>query len=205
MDGNTACSAGGCPLKRWISWERVGVWHGAPPNASAPENGLSAAPAAACIHLPSLPYLPQSATSPCRFLPLLPPITQNVKLPIPTNALQFGCRARSTDGSKLKNGKNGNVNLGTQLSRSPAPVHLPPPPSTSSFPRVCSRSSPPSSSSVPLRVLCGEFSASLSALRVLCVLRGSLPSLRPFGQCAAVPSPRTLPADHSAVHTSSRR
>jgi hypothetical protein len=54
------------------------------------------------------------ATLPCRFLPLLPPITPIVKLPIPAAWLEFGVRADPAHGSILKNGKNGNVDRGTQ-------------------------------------------------------------------------------------------
>src|SRR5690348_14908047 len=52
----------------------------------------------------------------CRSLPLLPPITQNVKSVIPANPLEFRPRAGSTPNTKSKSGKNGNVDCrGQQL------------------------------------------------------------------------------------------
>jgi hypothetical protein len=53
------------------------------------------------------------AKIPCRFLPFLPPITRNVKLPIPAIWLELGVRADPAHGSILKNGKNGNVDCRT--------------------------------------------------------------------------------------------
>jgi len=46
----------------------------------------------------------------CRFLPLFPPITRNVKLPNRATRLEFRLLARSALVKKSKNGKNGNVN-----------------------------------------------------------------------------------------------
>ena len=60
---------------------------------------------------------PKTATSLCHFLPLLPPITRNVKLPIPANPLQFSLRPRSARDILSKSGKNGNVNQSSQLYR----------------------------------------------------------------------------------------
>ena len=53
------------------------------------------------------------ATS-CRFLPLLPPITRNVTLPILANRLEFRIHARSVADRDLQSGKNGNVDWGGQ-------------------------------------------------------------------------------------------
>src|SRR5690348_5060344 len=58
---------------------------------------------------------PKVATSPCRFLPLLPPITPNVKSSIPANPLEFGIREEATPDTKSKSGKNGNVDHPSQL------------------------------------------------------------------------------------------
>src|SRR5690348_12158615 len=52
---------------------------------------------------------PKVATSPCHFLPLLPPIIPNIKLPAPANPLQFSLRPRSAFITQSKSGKNGNV------------------------------------------------------------------------------------------------
>src|SRR5690242_3447455 len=64
------------------------------------------------------PRTPQAAMKvaniPCRSLPLLPPITQNVKLSHPANPLQLRLRAGSPSATKLKNGKNGNVHRASQ-------------------------------------------------------------------------------------------
>ncbi len=60
--------------------------------------------------------LPKVANSPCRFLPPLPPITRNVKLPIPANPLQFRVHNVSPLQAKSKSGKNGNVHHASQLS-----------------------------------------------------------------------------------------
>ena len=46
----------------------------------------------------------------CRFLPLLPPITRNVKLLRAANPLEFGIRAENVPDTRPKGGKNGNVN-----------------------------------------------------------------------------------------------
>src|SRR5579859_8100698 len=54
----------------------------------------------------------------CRLLPLLPPITRNVKLPIPANRLEFSIRAQSVADHHAKSGKNGNVDPHSQLSPS---------------------------------------------------------------------------------------
>src|SRR5689334_17855371 len=64
---------------------------------------------------------PQTATSsskaanlPCRFLPLLPPRTRNVTLPDRANRLEFGVSTHCPVTSKLKSGKNGNVDHPSQ-------------------------------------------------------------------------------------------
>ena len=62
------------------------------------------------------------ATS-CRILPLLPPITPNVKSLIPPNPLEFRCRPRSPSKAKSKSGKNGNVDQSSQLSPSSVTLH----------------------------------------------------------------------------------
>ncbi len=59
-------------------------------------------------------HMPKTATSPCHFLPLLPPITQNVKLSVPANPLGFSPRARSPRATPSKSGKNGNVHHPSQ-------------------------------------------------------------------------------------------
>jgi len=51
----------------------------------------------------------------CRFLPLLPPITRNVKLPRAANGLEFGIRAEDAPDATSKSGKNGNVDHPSQL------------------------------------------------------------------------------------------
>jgi hypothetical protein len=48
-------------------------------------------------------------------LPLLPPITRNVKLPDRPNRLECGIRDRSALETKVKSGKNGNVDRAGQL------------------------------------------------------------------------------------------
>ena len=53
------------------------------------------------------------ATS-CRILPLLPPITPNVKLPRAANPLEFEIRMRDDADHTMKSGKNGNVNHPSQ-------------------------------------------------------------------------------------------
>jgi hypothetical protein len=55
------------------------------------------------------------ATYPCHFLPLLPTITPNVKLPNRATRLEFSLSARSPLVEKLKSGKNGNVDHPSQL------------------------------------------------------------------------------------------
>src|SRR5579859_2570115 len=57
---------------------------------------------------------PKTATSPCHFLPLLPPITRNVKLPIPANPLEFKLCPRSPSKTTSQSGKNGNVHHPSQ-------------------------------------------------------------------------------------------
>jgi len=64
----------------------------------------------------------KAATSPCRFLPLLPPIIQNVKLPIRVNWLECGLCSQSPAKTPSKNGKNGNVDWRGQH----CPPHLQP-------------------------------------------------------------------------------
>jgi len=60
-----------------------------------------------------LPFLPSTLPHPCRdlaaILPLLPPITRNVKLAIPANRLESGIREEETPDAQSKSGKNGNV------------------------------------------------------------------------------------------------
>src|SRR5690349_24536715 len=46
------------------------------------------------------------ANIPCRSLPLLPPITRNVKLPLHATRLEFGGHADPAHVPKSKNGKN---------------------------------------------------------------------------------------------------
>src|SRR5690348_13634638 len=62
----------------------------------------------------------KAATSPCRFLPLLPPITRNVKYPIRRSQLEFSIRAESALARNVKSGKNGNVDLASQLCHRPS-------------------------------------------------------------------------------------
>ena len=57
----------------------------------------------------------------CRILPLLPPITRNVKLPIPATRLESGIREETTPDAKSKSGKNGNVDPASQLCRAELP------------------------------------------------------------------------------------
>jgi len=115
---------------------------------------------------------PKAANFDCHILPLLPPITPNVKLPARATRLKFGIPLRPPSNITSKSGKNGNVDHSSQLS-SP----LPPPRSLSSVnllilrssvlvlvlsplcplrpPRFNLLSSPPLTS-VILRVLCGR-------------------------------------------------
>ena len=58
------------------------------------------------------------ATCPCRFLPILPPITRNVTLPHRANPLELGMRADPGRESIVKSGKNGNVDRRGQHSLS---------------------------------------------------------------------------------------
>ena len=51
------------------------------------------------------------------FLPPLPPITRNVKLPDRANRLEFGMREEDVPGTQVKSGKNGNVDHPSQLCR----------------------------------------------------------------------------------------
>src|SRR5690242_21015741 len=60
--------------------------------------------------------LPDRAVS-CRFLPLLPPITRNVKLPTRATRLEFGIWADGTRDTPSKSGKNGNVDHASQHCR----------------------------------------------------------------------------------------
>src|SRR5689334_10665043 len=64
---------------------------------------------------------PKVATSPCHFLPLLPPITPNVKLPIPANRLEFSGQPHPPHESFSKSGKNGNVDHPSQHCHPIAP------------------------------------------------------------------------------------
>src|SRR5689334_16240519 len=57
----------------------------------------------------SLPHRCHIVATSCRILPFLPPITPNVKLPIPANPLQFRLREEVPPDTPSKNGKNGNV------------------------------------------------------------------------------------------------
>src|SRR5689334_19328500 len=99
-------------------------------------------------HSPVATVLPKVANRCCRFLPLLPPITRNVKLPDRDTRLEFRLQAGSPLTKKAKSGKNGNVDHPSQLS-----------PSFSMILR-CLRTSvlvlAPLPSSVCLRVLCGR-------------------------------------------------
>ncbi len=61
--------------------------------------------------------LATSCHRPCHFLPFLPPITRNVKLPIPANPLEFRCEPDQCRESNAKSGKNGNVHRPTQHCR----------------------------------------------------------------------------------------
>src|SRR5690348_1885525 len=100
--------------------------------------------------------LPKVASPPChilplhcQILPLLPPITRNVKLPDRATRLELSIRAGSPFTKNVKSGKNGNVDHPSQLSPSPSVILR------------CLRSSMLTllsllSSSVCLRVLCGR-------------------------------------------------
>ena len=79
----------------------------------AQRTGLSIIPTiATCVAT-----TPRNGKHHCRFLPLLPPITRNVKLPIPTIRLEFPLGHESPAGSNSKNGKNGNVHRASQHCR----------------------------------------------------------------------------------------
>ena len=79
----------------------------------AQRTGLSIIPTiATCVAT-----TPQNGKHHCRFLLLLPPITRNVKLPIPTIRLEFPLGHESPAGSNSKNGKNGNVHRASQHCR----------------------------------------------------------------------------------------
>jgi hypothetical protein len=67
----------------------------------------------------------------CRFLPLLPPITQNVKLPDGVKWLEFKVYGEEHSRHTAKNGKNGNLQCRGQHCR---PDHLSP---TRGPARVC--------------------------------------------------------------------
>src|SRR5690242_14806886 len=54
---------------------------------------------------------------PCRFLPLLPPITPNVKFLQAANRLEFGIREETILDTRPKSGKNGNVHQFSQHCR----------------------------------------------------------------------------------------
>jgi len=66
---------------------------------------------AVAIHTP---MTPQNGKRSCRFLPLLPPITRNVTLPIPTTRLESRIGRESRAESISKSGKNGNVHRASQ-------------------------------------------------------------------------------------------
>ena len=57
------------------------------------------------------------ATSPCHFLPLLPPITRNVRWLRAAKSLEFRIRAQTVHDTRPKSGKNGNVDCRNQLYR----------------------------------------------------------------------------------------
>src|SRR5689334_3307994 len=67
--------------------------------------------------------LPHVATSPCHFLPLLPPITRTVKLRHGASRLEFGVCRQVHSQHTANNGKNGNVQCRGQHCR---PDHLTP-------------------------------------------------------------------------------
>src|SRR5690348_11781383 len=124
---------------------------------------------------------------PCGFLPLLPPITPNVKFLQAANRLEFGIRGETARDHTMKCGKNGNVHHSSQHCRAP---HAPFPTRTARCSRACMPLLPLSLSSPSLL-------RPLSELCVLCVLCGSI-FLRPIGPraCGSVaPSGRmrTLP------------
>jgi hypothetical protein len=56
----------------------------------------------------------------CRFLPLLPPITPNVKFPHHAAGLEFGSRGEVAPQTNSKSGKNGNVDHPSQLCHAPS-------------------------------------------------------------------------------------
>src|SRR5690348_16815294 len=73
--------------------------------------------------------LPKVASPPChilplhcQILPLLPPITRNVKLPDRGTRLELSIRAGSPFTKNVKSGKNGNVDHPSQLSPSPSVI-----------------------------------------------------------------------------------
>src|SRR5689334_21619782 len=71
----------------------------------------------------TLPFLPPTLPHRCHFLPLLPPITRNVKLRETANRLELGIRAEDDVDHRVKSGKNGNVDQPTQHCHShPSPA-----------------------------------------------------------------------------------
>jgi hypothetical protein len=61
---------------------------------------------------------------PCRFLPRLPPITRNVKLPHRAKWLEFRVWEETVPDTKSKSGKNGNVDHANQHCHQDYPRHL---------------------------------------------------------------------------------
>ena len=113
---------------------------------------------------PCHPNHPKTANPPChplpprcRFLPLLPPRTRNIKSHIPANPLQFSPHLHPAHESCSKSGKNGNVHHPSQHYRAPFPsisaplvsfhplclLLIPPCPSVSSVSSVFVLISPP--------------------------------------------------------------
>src|SRR5690348_5444351 len=97
------------------------------------------------------PTSPKTANLHCHILPLLPPITPNVTLPIRPTRLEFGLPPRLPSNPTSKSGKNGNVDH-------PSHITLPPPPLRNLRPQRCNLSpllpcASPSSMVVPVLYL----------------------------------------------------
>src|SRR5690349_10756913 len=69
----------------------------------------------------SLKTSPEMAISPCHILPLLPPITRSVKLPIRATWLEFRHGPQLPPNTPSQSGKNGNVDPASQHCR-PSPT-----------------------------------------------------------------------------------
>jgi len=142
------------------------------------------------FHLTAVPtYLPHTAaTSPCRFcrppchplpdrcrfLPLLPPVTRNVKLPNRPTRLELPLCANPRLAHNLKNGKNGNVHCTGQLS-----IHILSHLSSSIAPSFLLLRKPPAPPFLRVR-------SRLLSLSALCVLCGSILSLPPCPSVSSV-------------------